>query len=492
MNAAQTPLPLPQALERVVSALQSGDLAEAERACQRILASDPSQVDALHLLGVVLMRRGDAKGALDRLTLACTLDPTFADAAYNRAVALGELERWEEALGAYEKVLRLDARNARAWNNRGNVLQKLERWEEAAAAYGRALQLHPDHAEALYNRGLALLTLGRVREALATLERSVAVAPNNAEAQWTKSIAHLLLGEFEAGWRLHEWRWQIKQMAGYARGFREPLWLGDAPIAGKTILLHADQGYGDSLQMARYAPIVEALGAAVILEVAPHLVRLMTALSPAVRVIGRESGALPPFELQTPLGSLPLAFRTTLDNVPAAGGYLRAADADLAQWKERLGERSRPRIGLAWSGNPNQQRDRERSIPFATLAPMLDARFEWHALQTDFRPDEEEAATAAGVRNWRNHLRDFADTAALAQHLDLVITVDTSVAHLSGATGRPTWILLTWMPDYRWMLGRDDTPWYSSARLFRQPKPGDWKATLANVRRALDARFPPA
>jgi len=476
----------PQPLERVVSSLQSGNLAEAERVCRQILASNPSEVDALHLLGVTLMRAGRVKDALEPLARARGLDPAFGDAAYNHAVALGELQLWDEALAAYDQVLRVDSANARAWNNRGNVLQKLERWAEAAASYERVLALRPDHAEALYNRGLVLLTLGRAREALASLERSVAIAPGNAEAQWTKSIAHLLLGEFEEGWRLQEWRWQIQQMAGLARDFREPPWLGREPLAGRTILLHADQGFGDTLQMARYAPRVEALGGRVIVEVPPQLTRLLASLSPTLRVVPR-GASLPPFDLHCPLGSLPLAFRTTLETVPAASGYLRADPGDIAAWKQRLGNGTRPRIGVAWSGNPKQQRDRERSIPFTTLAPLLDSRFEWHVLQTDFRPGEEGAARAAGMRIWRDQVRDFGDTAALAQNLDLVISVDTSVAHVAGALARPTWLLLPWMPDYRWMLERPDTPWYASVRLFRQPAPGDWGSALAAVRRALDA-----
>jgi Tfp pilus assembly protein PilF len=489
MTGVPPQLSLPQALERVVSALQSGDLAQAERVCRSILAAEPAQVDALHLLGVTLMRAGRAEAALEPLSRARALDPAFADAAYNHGVALGEVERWSEALAAYDQVVRLDSRNARAWNNRGNVLQKLERWAEAVASYERALALRPDHAEALYNRGLGLLTLGRTREALASLERSVALAPDNGEAQWTKSIAHLLLGEFAEGWRLHEWRWKTRQMAAHARGFREPLWLGGEAIAGRTILLHADQGFGDTLQMARYAPMVEALGARVLLEVASPLVRLMKSLSPTIEVVARET-PLPRFDIQCPLGSLPLAFRTALEAIPAAQGYLRAPAQAVAQWKERLGPPGRPRIGLAWSGNPKLQRDRERSIPFATLAPLLGQRFDWHALQTDFRADDEQVARAAGVEIWRDQIRDFADSAALAENLDLVITVDTSVAHLAGALGRPVWILVTWMPDHRWMLGRADTPWYASARLFRQPSAGDWAGAIAEVRRALDARFP--
>ena len=482
---------LPQALERVVTSLQAGNLAEAERVCRQILAADPAQVDALHLLGVTLMRGGQAQASLDPLARARALDPTFADAAYNHAVALGELERWDEALAAYEQVLRLDAANARAWNNRGNVMQKLERWSDALASYDRTLRLRPDHADAMHNRALVLMALGRPQEALASLQRAVAIAPGNAEAQWTKSLAHLVLGEFEEGWRLHEWRWQTKQMAHLARGFPQPPWLGEQPLDGRTILLHADQGFGDTLQMARYAPLVAARGGRVVLEVPQPLARLMGTLSPPVEVVAR-GAPLPAFDLHCPLGSLPLAFRTTIDSIPAANGYLHASAGDVAQWQGRLGAATRPRIGLAWSGNPGQQRDRERSMPFATLATLLDPRFEWHALQADFRAGEEDAARAAGVRPWRSEIRDFADTAALAANLDLVISVDTSVAHLAGATGRPAWILVMWMPEYRWMLERPDSPWYASARLFRQPAAGDWAGALAEVKRALAARFPMA
>ena len=486
MNTAPTQLTLPQALERVVSSLQSGNLAEAERICTLILRADPAQVDALHLSGIVLQRQGAAEAALERFTRACELDPAFADALYNRAVALGDLERWDEALAAYDQVLRRDAGLGRAWNNRGNVLQKLERWEEALASYDRALRLRPDHPDALYNRALVLLTLARPREALESCARATALAPQLAEAQWTQSIVHLLLGEYEEGWRLHEWRWKSEQMAHLARDFSEPLWLGEASLAEKTILLHADQGFGDAIQMARYAPLVAANAAGVILEVHPSLARLMTSLSPAIQVVARGS-PLPPFDLHCPLGSLPLAFRTTLRTIPAPGQYLRAASAEVAEWSARLGAATRPRIGIAWSGNPKNKRDLERSIAFERVRPLLDGRFEFHCLQAEFRPGEEALARAAGVHFWGADLRDFGDTAALIAALDLVVTVDTSAAHLAGALGKNVWILVPHMPDYRWLLDRDDTPWYASARLFRQPTRGDWEAVISKVGDALSA-----
>ncbi len=486
MNIAPTQLTLPQALERAVSSLQSGNLAEAERLCTLILNADPAQVDALHLSGIVLQRQGAAEAALERFTRACQLDPTFVDALYNRAVALGDLARWDEALAAYDQVLRRDSGNARAWNNRGNVLQKLERWAEALVSYDRALGLRPDHADALYNRALVLLMLARPREALESCARAVALAPHLAEAQWTKSIVHLLLGEFEEGWRLHEWRWKTEQMAHLARDFKEPLWLGETSLAGKTILLHGDQGFGDAIQMARYAPLVAVNAGNVILEVHPSLARLMTSLSPAIQVVARGAHP-PPFDLHCPLGSLPLAFRTTLRTIPGPAQYLRAASAEVAEWSARLGSASRPRIGLAWSGNPKNKRDLERSIPFERVRPLLDARFEFHCLQTAFRTGDEALARAAGVHFWSAELRDFADTAALVAALDVVVTVDTAIAHLAGALGKPVWILLPHMPDYRWLLDRDDSPWYASARLFRQPSRGDWEAVIAKVRDALSA-----
>jgi len=487
LKSAPTQLSLHEALGRVAASLQSGNLDEAERLCKLILEADPKQVDALNLLGVARLRRGQAEDALEYLTRAYGLDRRFTDVAYNLGVALGELERWEQALVVYDRVLRTDPSNARAWNNRGNVLQKLDRWKEALAAYDRTLLLQPDHPNAHHNRGLVLLTLGRPREALGAFERAVALAPANAEAQWTKSLTHLLLGEFEAGCRLHEWRWKTVQMGRLARGFHEPLWLGEAGIEGRTLLLHADQGLGDTIQMARYVPMVEARGAKVILEVQPPLVRLMSSLSPTVEVIARDA-SLPRFERHCPLGSLPLAFRTTLENIPSRDSYLHAQTADIERWAARLGPRERPRIGIAWSGNPRHKRDRDRSIPFAKLTPVLDARFEWHALQTIFREGEEEAARAAGVHISKGELADFAETAALVSNLDLVVSVDTSIAHLAGALGKPVWILLTWEPDWRWLLGRDDSPWYSSARLFRQPALGDWDGALANVASALAAR----
>ena len=513
----------PEILQRAIAAYQSGNAAEAERLCEAVLGADARNADAVNLLGAIEMGRGNANAALGHFTRAAQLQPRFADshsnrgvalqalerweealacfrraleidprhvdALYNRGVVLGLLKRWNEALDSYDRVLRASPGNARAWNNRGNVLQELDRWPEALQSYERALQLRGEHPELLVNRGIALLELARTRDALASFERAAALDPGFREAQWCRSMTYLTLGDLARGWPLYEWRWQRKDAAP-RRHAAAPLWRGEAP-AGKTLLLHAEEGYGDAIHMARFAPIVEARGARVLLEVYAPLARLMTALSPSIEVFAH-GAALPAFDAQCPLGSIPGALGTTLDTIPGAA-YLRAFPSDVDAWAARLGERSRRRIGLAWSGNAAFERDRQRSLAFERLLPLLgaDPDAEFHCVQKDLRPADRAAIERDGrVRIWSDAFSDFAETAGLIANLDLVISVDTSVAHLSAAMGKPTWILLALIADQRWLLERTDSPWYPSARLFRQRARGDWNSVIAEAAEAL--RAPPA
>jgi len=514
---APTRLTLPETLQRAISAFQSGNLAEAERLCGLVVQADPRQPDAFNLLGALAMQRGNAQAALEHFTRAAELQPRFpeahsnrgvalqalerwdealacyrraleieprhVDALYNRGVVLGKLERWNEALESYERVLRARPDHARAWSNRGNVLQILDRWPEALQSYERALQLRGEHAELLVNRGIALLELARYREALQSFERAAVLDPQHREAQWCRAMTLLSLGDYAKGWKLYEWRWQRKDAPPQRHAGSAP-WLGETPIAGKTILLHADEGFGDAIHMARYAPLVEARGARVLLEVYPPLARLMTTLSPSIEVFAH-GAVLPSFDTHCPLGSLPRALGSTLDTLPAQP-YLRALPAEVTAWAGKLGERRRPRVGLAWSGNAAHERDRQRSLAFERLLPLLEEDFEFHGLQKELRPADREVIARDGrLRLWNEELRDFADTAALVANLDLVISVDTSVAHLAGALGKPTWILLAHIADQRWLLERTDSPWYPSARLFRQKSRGDWIPVIAEARAAL-------
>jgi tetratricopeptide (TPR) repeat protein len=587
LTPAPTRLTLPEALQRAVSAYQSGQLADAQRLCELILQADPAHIDAVNVLGAVALRRGDAEGALAHFTRAAQLQPRFAeahsnrgvallqlrrwnealdafrralminprhlDALFNHAIVLGELERWPEALESYEQLLRLRADHALAWSNRGNALQKLERfkdaiasydraislradyvdaiynratalhklnrWEEALAGYDAALRLRADHADALNNRAAVLHELGRWDEALAGYDQALRLRPEYAEAhsnragvlqelgrfeeaaaaferamranpdyfdgRWNQGLLFLLMGDCARGWPPYELRWQLPEMRKFAPGFTQPLWLGKEDLAGKTILLHAEQGLGDTIQFSRYVPRVEAIAGHVILDVQPALTALLATISPRITVIARGE-APPPFDYHCPLGSLPLAFGTTLETIPPPAP-LHVPGEKIAEWRARLGKRTRPRVGIAWAGNPENPNDRRRSSSLARFLPLLEEdRFEFHSLQKELREgDRELLARYPELRPWGDELDDFTDTAALLMNLDLFVSIDTSVAHLAATLGRPVWFLLTKLADWRYLLERGDTPWYPGARLFRQPRQDDWDAVVAEARAAL-------
>ena len=311
-----------------------------------------------------------------------------------------------------------------------------------------------------------------------------------ADAHFLKGLANLVTGDLARGWAGYEWRHRAPVARLTRREQPRPLWLGDVDLAGKTILLHSEQGFGDSIQFCRYVPLVAARGARVVLEVEQPLCGLMRGLPGVTEIVARKDHAgepLPDHDLHCPLPSLPLAFATKLETIPANGPYLHAPESAMAQWTLRLGGARGLRIGLAWSGNPNHIRDRERSMPLDHLLPLLNVDASFVSLQKQLRAGEAELLSRAGIRDVSDDLHDFTDTAALIAQLDLVITVDTGVAHLAGALGKPVWILVTHAPDWRWLLDRDDSPWYPTARLFRQSDSRDWSDVVARVGAALVA-----
>jgi tetratricopeptide (TPR) repeat protein len=456
--------------------------AEALAHCEQALALAPDYVDALANRGKLLLaldRPGDALASLDA---ALARAPQHADALQSRGTALRRLGRVDEALASYESALACDPRHADACNNRGTLLAELDRHEEALACYERALELAPRHAEAHYNRGNALRDLERYPEAVASYDAALACAPAHVSAAWNRSLVKLAVGDFADGWRNYERRWDTVQQAPYRRTFASARWTGDAPLAGQRILLHAEQGFGDTLQFCRYVPRVAALGAQVLLEVQAPLVPLLAGLAGAAQVIAA-GDPLPAFDWHCPLLSLPLAFHTDLGSIPADVPYLAADPARVAAWRTRLGPRSAPRIGFACRGRPTHGDDRRRSLPVAALAALVERGGDWICLQPDV--DARELQPLANVRSFAADLPDFAETAALVAQMDVVVTVDTSVAHLAGALGKPVWILLPTNADWRWLTGRDDSPWYPTARLFRQPAMGDWASVIARVRAEL-------
>jgi hypothetical protein len=326
---------------------------------------------------------------------------------------------------------------------------------------------------------------------MAGYNRAIAIDPQFSDAQYNRALASLFLGDFDGGWRGYEWRWKNAQRLsiGDPRNFQQPLWLGQESIAGKRLLLYCEGGLGDTLQFCRYAALSAALGASVLLEVQPPLLDLLANLKGVSQLIAKGS-PLPPFDYQCPLMSLPLAFKTTLDSIPAAPQYLHGDKIKVAHWRKRLGERKRPRVGLVWSGNPNNTIDPRRSIRLADWVARLPDEFQFISLQKDVRPMDEEILEASPwISRFDTELYDFSDTAGLCECLDLVISVDTSVAHLSGSLGLRTWVLLPFIPDWRWMLDRDDSPWYPTMKLYRQRAVGDWNEVFGRVAADLHRQF---
>jgi tetratricopeptide (TPR) repeat protein len=488
----------------------------------KAIALKPDDAASFNNRGSVLkdlMRFDEATADFEK---AIALKPDFSEAFNNRGNLLWSLKRAEQALPYYDRAIALRTDNADAFNNRGNALKELKRFEEAFASYDRATKLKPDYAEAFYNRGTTLFELGRIEEALADLAKAVRLKPDYAEAfynrgttlkelkrfdeaiadfdhaialkpdyvdaLWNRSMCRLQLGRFREGWIDYEWRWHTTQMMAHRRAFRQRQWNGSSDISGKTILLHMEQGFGDAIMAARYIPRVAAMGARVILGVPAPLVPLLAEVAGVAQITTRDD-ALPAFDMHCPMMSLPAAFDTTLETIPTQVPYLSVPETHAKKWSDRIPQSDRPRVGLSWAGNPHFKHDADRSIGLGPMLPLLARQnVQWFSLQKEVRDGDAAILRGhPGVTHLGNAIESFADTAAIINSLDLVISSDTSVVHLAGALGKPVWILLQFVPDWRWLLDRDDSPWYPSARLFRQPERNNWQAVVANVERALDA-----
>jgi len=510
---------LAQALERALADCKAGRLVEAERLSEQIVAANGDSYDAVSLLAVVQARLGKGESALATFDRAIALRPYLAVAHNNRGNALQRLDRDEEALASYDRAIELRPDFAMAYSDRGNSLRKLKRYEEAVASYDRALALRPDfpeahsnrgnvlqalnryeeavasydraialqpsYAVAYYNRGNGLQALKRYQDAVASYDRAIELRPGFAQAELNRSLSRLVIGDFERGWQGYEWRMDVVSPGNSKRSFARPQWSGREDLAGKTIYLHAEQGLGDTIQLCRFVPMVAARGARVILEVPAPLVELMASLAGVTQIVCN-GDPMPDFDIQCPLLSLPLAFGIRLETIPSGTPYLRASAQGLAEWNARLAPKTRPRIGLAWSGELTHPNDRNRSIRLGALSSLLDVDAEFVSLQKDVRAEDAIVLQARGdLRHFGDTLRTFSDTAALVSQLDLVISIDTSVVHLAGALAKPVWVLVPFNPDWRWLLDRGDSPWYPTARLFRQDETRTWDSVIARVHAAL-------
>jgi tetratricopeptide (TPR) repeat protein len=501
--------------DKAMAAHRDGDLAQADRLCRAALQRDPGNFDLLQLAGCVnhglgrlaeaqrflaaaVRRNAGSAAALSELGLvqhrleryvdalasydaALALEPDDGDTINRRAVTLLRLDRPDEALAELERLLAVVPGHTDALGNRGNVLMRLNRPGDAIASYDAARRIAGDTAQLLTNRAHALRRLDRVVDAILDLEAAIVRRPDFAEAHFELGMARLARGDFPGGWSEYEWRWKTAAFAASRRTFTSPLWTGEQDLAGKTILLHGEQGLGDTIQFVRYVALVARRGATVILEVQPELLSLLTPFAGAAHVIahGRK---LPRFDLHCPLMSLPRAFRTTAATIPAAVPYIEVSAARAQGWAERLPAQG-PLIGIAWAGRRTHHNDQNRSLPLARLAPLLrrpDARFV--SLQRELRPgDEAILRECPGVLDLGGVPDDLADTAALIARLDAVISVDTAVAHLAGALGRRLYLLLPFAADFRWLRGAEGSAWYPTAQLIRQPAFGDWDGAVARL-----------
>lgn len=477
-EATQELVRLLLAAERVPEAL-----AAAEQGATRAPAPP-----ALMLVAQCLHAAGRIEEALAPLDAILAADRAHFGALESRGNLLLELGRAEEALACFERVIALRGAEPESLANASAALLRLGRHDEAIARVDEVLRVQPRHRASLHNKSAALLELLRVAEARELAAAALELYPQDADLRWNLAVAHLLAGDLVPGWAAYEARWGAK---GFSRTRTAPLqdrprWTGGQSLAGRSILLHAEQGLGDSIQFLRYVPMVAARAREVLLSVQPALAPLLGALAPNCRLLRPEE--TPPTDFECPLLSLPHAFRTSLHDVPAEVPYLHADPARVQSWRERLPGDGRPRVGIAWSGNALHSNDRNRSIALQDFAAIATPQVQFVALQPQVRENDRAALSDwPGLFDAGPRLGDFADTAALMMVLDLVITVDTSVAHLAGALARPAWILLPHCPDWRWMLGRQDTPWYPTARLYRQPAARAWAPVLAQVRVDLQA-----
>lgn len=465
-----------QVMQRFEAALDSYDLALANRA--NFAHVHYKRGNALQ----ALQRHLEAVQCYDR---ALGLNPHWVNCYLKRGNAWHELGMHEQALADYDRAIAQSPADAKAHANRGVALHAMGRNLEAVMSYDRAICLEPNDALPHSNRGNALRCLNRHAEAINSCQQAIILRPDFAPAHWNLSLVQLALGNYREGWRSYEWRWKGGPSRDYVRHFDRPLWLGDALLQGRTLLLYAEQGLGDTLQMCRYLPHLRALDARVVLEVQPALVKLLVENFPQIDIVSR-GGGLPEFDFQCPMMSLPLAFKTTLQTIPASVPYLGADGATNKLWVQRLGMTNKWRIGLAWSGSPAHANDRNRSVALAPLQRLFTNDVEWHSLQKDVAPIDRPQLPLLGIHDHSTELTDFAQTAGLVQNMDLVITVDTSVAHLAGAMGKPVWLLLPFAAEYRWLVDRSDSPWYPTASLYRQQAPGDWQSIVDQV--AMEVR----
>jgi len=477
------PLALAASFAEAVRLHQVGRLAEAEAHYRHVLDRHPQHADSRHLMGVLAHQVGQPEVAEQLIREAIALEPKQAAFHANLGNVLRAQGRYAEAAVALERSLALDPGVAKTHYDLASALASLDRPGAAIGHFREAIALRPDDAEAHNDLATVLKGQGQLDAAIDAFRAAIRAEPTYAKAHANLGMALLARGDLAEGWREYEGRWDAGGGFAARRAFSQPQWRGEAG-EGRTLLIHAEQGFGDAIQFCRYAPLAKARGWRLVLEVHPELVKLMQSLEGVDQVVSRGE-PLPAFDLHCPMLSLPLAFGTTLETIPAGVPYLSADPEQARLWRGRIGAAPGLKVGLAWAGGRQTASDGQRSVSPDQLIPLLATPVvRWFSLQKD-EPAPE------GVMDLMREAKDFADTAALIANLDLVISVDTAVAHLAGALGKPVWLLDRFDPDWRWLTGRRDSPWYPSLTIYRQPKSGDWVVVVEMVVGDLRGRASP-
>ena len=476
--------PPDQLLRHALEAHRAGQLPLAEATYRQILAVDPNHLDSLHLLGLLALQTGHAPAAVELIAKAAALSPLMPELWLSLGNAQQSAGRVDAAIGSFRRAIQLRPDFASAYVNLGNAFKTLDRLDEAWSHYQAAKHLDPALPEIYTGLGNVLCDRGDIPAAVQAYSAAIRLRDDYPEAHHNLGGALLALGDFQNGWPHMEWRWKLPAMARHRFDTSKPVWRGE-PLNGRTILLRAEQGWGDSIQFIRYAPRVAERGGRIIASVPPDFVDLIRDF-PCISQV-HVTGEPPPFDVYCPLMSLPLVFQTTLQTIPATCPYLKADAESRDRWSAKLhGITSRLKVGLVWAGRPTHEGDRKRSITLAHFAPLAKGNATFFSLQKG-PAAAQAAAPPPGMQliDFTADVQTFSDTAALIEQLDLVISVDTGVAHLAGALGKPVWTLLPHVADWRWLIARTDTPWYPTMRLFRQTSPGDWASVIERARASL-------
>jgi len=479
-------------LNKGFSLHQKGSFDYAEIIYKKIIAIQPNNFDALQLLGLLLGQNGRYLESVKFLSIALEINPNHVVCLNNIGNALKELNRFQEAVDKYNKALRFQPNYVDALINRGLALRELNCFEEALSSYNEAILLEPNKVEAFNNRGVCFMDLLLLDKGIINFNIAISIKPYYANAHWNLSLCYLLCGDLKNGFLEYEWRWESKNQKGSKRVFQNPLWLGDESLLNKTILIYGEQGLGDMIQFCRYIEMLASLGANIVLEVPSSLHQLMKSLKGVSQVV-TTGEILPYFDYQCPMMSLPLAFKTELATIPAKIPYLSAPEEKKQYWQRHLGSHSKLRVGLVWSGGVRLDRpelwtvNNRRNIPLQKLTQLQHPKIQFYSLQkgdaaeSELRELRENNWAGPDILDFTGDLIDFADTAALIDNLDLIISVDTSIVHLAGALGKPVWVLNRYDSCWRWLIDRNDSPWYPTLKLYRQESYGNWDGVIIEI-----------